>query len=42
MQLKTEHDSAVRKLHPVNDSEQIDNQKSFEGLLRSHDKQMKQ
>ena len=42
MQLKTEHDSAVRMLHCINDSERIDNQKSIECLLRSHDKQMKQ
>ena len=42
MQLKTEHDSTVRKLHHINDSEQIDNQKSIKRLLRSHNKQMKQ
>jgi hypothetical protein len=41
-QLKTEHDSAVRKLHRISDSERIDNQKCTECLLRSHDKQMKQ
>jgi hypothetical protein len=42
MQLKTEHDSAVRKLHRINDSERINNQKAIEHLLRSHDKQMRQ
>ena len=42
MQLKTEHDSAVRKLDHINDSEWIDNQKSTKRLLRSHNKQMKQ
>jgi len=41
-QLKTEHDSAVRKLHRISASERIDNHKSIERLLRSHDKQMKQ
>jgi hypothetical protein len=41
-QLKTEHDSAVRKLQRMSDSERIDNQKSTKRLLRSHDKQMKQ
>jgi hypothetical protein len=41
-QLKTEHDSAVRKLQCMSDSERINNQKSIKHLLRSHDKQMKQ
>jgi hypothetical protein len=41
-QLKTEHDSVVRKLQRMSDSEQMDNQKSSKRLLRSHDKQMKQ
>ncbi len=41
-QLKTEHDSVVRKLQNMSDSERIDNQKSLKRLLRSHDKQMKQ
>ena len=40
-QLKTEHDSVVRKLQRMSDSEQMDNQKSSKRLLRSHDKQMK-
>ncbi len=41
-QLKTELDSAVRKLQRMSDSEQMDNQKSIKRLLRSHDKKMKQ
>ncbi len=41
-QLKTEQYIAVRKLQRSSDNERLDNQKSIEHLIRSHNKQLKQ